>query len=144
MATSEDRDEQVLSEEPLAAANLFRRCLEELTLSIDDPAPLAQKLFAKMFISPEVFRAATTQAKLPRERTRDLLTNIYDKIVLDSENLGNFLTLLHQVPASGDLSRIRDRLKADYGGNSVHCTVHENLLYVNLDRNTVRKLILGS
>ena len=120
MVTPNGRDQQVPGEEPLEAARIFRRCTEDLTLAIDEPASLAQKLFANEFVSQAVYEAAIAQAKSPRERARDLLANIYDKIVLDSENLGVFLALLHQLPASGDLSRIRDRLKADYGETCIY------------------------
>ena len=117
MATSYETDEQVPSEEPLSAERLFRRCIEDLTLAIDEPAPLAQKLFAKEFISQEIYRAASAQGKSRRERTQDLLDSIYSKIILDSKNLGVFLTLLGQLPSSEALSRVRDRLKTDYGEN---------------------------
>ena len=116
----DDNKVQVFGEESLTSERLFRRFIEDLTLSIDAPESLAQKLFSKEFISQSVYQAAIAQAKSPRERTRNLLDNVYDKIVLDPENLRKFLTLLHQLPASADLSRVRDRLKAEYGEHPLH------------------------
>ena len=128
MATSNINEVQIFGEESLTAERLFRRSIEDLTLSIGDPESLAQKLFSQEFIPQAVYQAAIAHANLPRERTRHLLDNVYDKIVLDPENLGKFLTLLRQLPASADLRLVRDRLKAEYGENTLHslpCVKHK-------------------
>ena len=97
------------------AAQLLRRRMGELTSLIDEPAGLAEKLFSKEVISYATYQAAIDHEKNGNDRSRDLLSRIYKLTSLDSDNLGVFLTELHQLPARGNLPRVRTEMKTEYG-----------------------------
>ena len=96
------------------ASKLLRRLSERISNAIVSPDVLAEKLYMKQFISHSVYQAANSHDKRAKDRSRELLDDISDAILLKSIKFEDFLKALKELPQGGAVLAVITSLQAEH------------------------------
>ena len=78
----------------------------------------------KQFISYSVYQAAISRSRHGKDRSRELLEEVRDGILLKSVSFEDFLKTLQQLPQVGTLPDVVTSLQAEHGKINWNTHVH--------------------
>ena len=79
------------------------------------PDVLAEKLYMKKFISHSVYQAAISRSRHGKDRSRELLEEVCDELLLKTVSFEDFLKTLQELPQVGTLPDVIASLQTEHG-----------------------------